>query len=349
MKKHNKVLPVTGREIPDEHPFEDLRLFLHDAGANSPKTERTYRAGLRGFADWLQHTQRDGYTVNMPWPLSPASLSTAAVLTFRSWLLANKSVSTARTYTAAIVAYLYFLDGDDKLPEGVRLGKLVGQLKRRTVDRNQAAAVVDLDKARQVGIPGILAYYDEMPLPPENDRYNRRLSLLRNRVLVHVLYSTAARLSEVLSLNRVKVAGGHSDTATITGKGNRSRTLHLLPNVQRAIRAYLAERTDWNPALLVSHSNNSHGARLSESGANGIVKTAVKAQRLHASLSAHDFRHYRATQLLRDGIPLEVVQEYLGHADISTTRGIYAPVLGVQRVREWLDIAASEDRIISQY
>jgi hypothetical protein len=36
-------------------------------------------------------------------------------------------------------------------------------------------------------------------------------------------------------------------------------------------------------------------------------------------------------------MPLEVVQEFLGHVDISTTRGIYAPVLGIQVVSEWLD------------
>jgi site-specific recombinase XerD len=68
-----------------------------------------------------------------------------------------------------------------------------------------------------------------------------------------------------------------------------------------------------------------------------VVKKAVRALGLHESLSAHDFRHYRATQLLREGMPIEVVQEFLGHTDISTTRGIYAPVLGVQVVSEWLD------------
>jgi integrase/recombinase XerD len=70
---------------------------------------------------------------------------------------------------------------------------------------------------------------------------------------------------------------------------------------------------------------------------HNIVKKAVKALNLHRSLSAHDFRHFRATQLLREGMPLEVVQEFLGHADISTTRNIYAPVLGAHIVGEWLD------------
>jgi integrase/recombinase XerD len=87
----------------------------------------------------------------------------------------------------------------------------------------------------------------------------------------------------------------------------------------------------------VAHSRNATHARLSITSAHNTVKKAVNACGLHPSLSAHDFRHFRATQLLREGMPLEVVQEFLGHADISTTRSIYAPVLGIQIVTEWLE------------
>jgi len=111
----------------------------------------------------------------------------------------------------------------------------------------------------------------------------------------------------------------------------------MMPYAQAAIRAYLAEGGDANPALFVSHSRNAKGARLTQSEAHNAVKKTVKAEGLEPSLSAHDFRHYRATQLLREGMPLEVVQELLGHADISTTRGIYTPIWGVQVVRDWLN------------
>ena len=209
-------------------------------------------------------------------------------------------------------------------------------MARRQIERNQAETVIDLDLARQ-NMPLIVAYYDELPLPPENDAFNRRLSLLRNRALVKVLYSTAARISEVTSLNRHSVDHGRAPYATITGKGSKPRTIHLRDYARRAIQAYLAERHDSNPALFVSHSRNSLNARLSVTSTHNVVKKAVHALNLHESLSAHDFRHYRATQLLREGMPLEVVQEFLGHADVSTTRNVYAPVLGVHIVGEWLD------------
>ena len=335
VQKHNKTLPCSGREIPNEHPFPQMTMFLREVGLNSERTERAYRAGLRGFADWLQ-VHGPHHDLESTWPLAPTPLKTADVLGYRSWLLSNRAMATTTTYVAAVLNYLHFLDGVDQLPEGIQLGKLAQQRKRRRVERNQAASVVDLDEARQK-IPQIVAYYQQRPLPPTDDAYNRRRSLLRDRALVNLLYSTAARLSEVLALNRTQVGNGRSQTATIIGKGQRPRTLHIMPYAQKAIQVYLAARTDANPALFVSHSRNAGGARLTQSGAHNVVKKAVKAQKLEPSLSAHDFRHYRATQLLREGMPLEVVQELLGHADISTTRAIYAPVLGVQLVREWLD------------
>lgn len=332
----SKEFPISGRPLPNGPVWLLETSYLLEAGVRSLKTESTYRSGLRLFADWLQHYERDGFSLDDELPLAPASISTATVLAFRNWLLANRAQSTATTYMAAVTGYLHFLDGQDELPSDVQLGKLQRQLARRQVERNQAETVVDLDQARQA-IPQIVNYYDEMPLPASNDRFNRRLSLLRNRALVNILYSTAARLSEVVALNRTNVDQGRARFATVTGKGNRPRTLYIRDYARRAIQAYLIARSDSNPALFVAHSRNAKNARLSATSAHNVVKRAVKALGLHPSLSAHDFRHYRATQLLREGMPIEVVQEFLGHTDISTTRGIYAPVLGTQVVSEWLD------------
>ena len=334
--KRHRPLPISGRQPPDAPAWINQSSFLLEAGTRSLKTETTYRSGLRLFADWVQHFCLDGYDIDENWPLSPQKLSTATILSFRNWLLANRSQATTTTYIAAIVGYLNFLDGLDQLPEALQLGKLQRQLTRRQIDRNQAENVIDLDAARQ-SIPQIIQYYDDLPLPSREEKYGRRLSLLRDRALVCVLYSTAARLSEVISLNRSNVDHGRAKHATVTGKGRKPRTIYIQGYARQAIRNYLVERSDANPALFVAHSRNAKNARLSTTSAHNVVKRAVKALHLHEGLSAHDFRHYRATQLLREGMPIEVVQEFLGHSDISTTRGIYAPVLGVQIVSEWLE------------
>src|SRR5690606_28714570 len=168
------------------------------------------------------------------WPLDPARLTTATLLNFRGWMLNNRSRATATTYMAALTGYLNFLDGQGLLPPGLQLGKLQRQLSRRQIERNQAETVLDLDDARQA-IPQMVAYYDRKPLPPGDDPYNRRLSLLRNRALVHTLYSTAARLSEVVALNRSNVDQGRALHASIRGKGSKPRIIHLRAYAREAI------------------------------------------------------------------------------------------------------------------
>lgn len=343
-RQHKTTLPLSARPLPATPAWIWEESFLIEAGSGSHRTESTYRSGLRLFADWLQHFGKAGYDLEMVWPLTPTHLNTAIVLEFRTWLTANRARATVTTYMAAITGYLNYLDGIEALPAEVRLGKLQRQLARRRIDRNQAEAVIDLDTPRQ-HMPRIVTYYAELALPSGDDRYSRRLSLLRDRAVVNTLYSTGARISEIVALNRRSLDDGRAHTALVIGKGNKARTLYLQEYARTAIQAYLRERRDNNPALFVAHSRNARAARLSITSVHNIVKRAVRALDLHADLSAHDFRHFRATQLLREGMPIEVVQEFLGHADISTTRNIYAPVLGTEVVSEWLnnfDIAPAE-------
>ena len=168
MAKRKHLLPISGNPLPDRPAWLYENQFLIEAGASSLKTESTYRSGLRLFADWLQYYNKYKYTREDEWPLSPEHLSTAVVLEYRTWLLANRSRSTTTTYVAALVGYLHYLDGLDALPEAVQLGKLQRQMARRQIERSQAEAVIDLDLARQ-SIPRIIRYYDQLPLPEEND------------------------------------------------------------------------------------------------------------------------------------------------------------------------------------
>jgi site-specific recombinase XerD len=250
---------------------------------------------------------------------------------------------------AALLSFFGYLVSIEQLPPGLSLERVRGRLKRqRKTALRPSSKVVNMDTVRQQ-IPLIVDYYYTLPLPsPTNDPYNRRLSLLRDRALVTVLYSTAVRISEAVALDRNHVAGGRAEDVLITGKGGRTRTIHILDYAREAIRTYLAERTDTNPALFVSHSRRANGKRLTTRSVQRIVASAVAALGLDASLTPHDFRHYRATELLREGVPVEVVQEYLGHADISTTRSVYAPIIGKNIVKEWLDIPEGPMEIAAQ-
>ncbi len=330
-------LPLTGRSIPKDRPiWLHESEFLFRSGENSLKTEQTYRSGLRMFADWIQHFKKAGYSLEDDWPISVAQVDNELLIQHRQWLLANRSAKTTQTYMAGVLAYLTFLEDRDELPETIQLGKLQRQMRKRRSGTNHAEVVVDLDEARQ-DIPKIVAWYDSQPIPAENDQYNRRLSALRDRALIYMMYSTGARISEISSLNRPQGRSTAPTFLLVTGKGNKTRTVFIRDYAQAPLHAYLRERKDSNRAMFLSHARNSNNGRITITSVHNVVKKAVRALKLHPKLSAHDFRHYRATQLLRDGIPLEVLQEYLGHSDIGTTRNIYAPLIGAQIIEEWLN------------
>ena len=155
MNRKDLKLPISERPLPDGPTWLSENAFLHEAGAQSMKTETTYRSGLRLFADWLQHYRKAGYSKEDAWPLHPDRLTTDVILEYRNWLLANRSKATLTTYMAAIVGYLNFLDGYDQLPESVQLGKLQRQMARRQIERNQAENVIALEITRQE-IPRII-------------------------------------------------------------------------------------------------------------------------------------------------------------------------------------------------
>lgn len=330
-------LPASGRNGDEltAIPWVEADQFLVTVGRDRPQTEKTYRTALRVFADWAQQHRRDGFSLQQGWPLDPASLTTETITRFHGWLRSNYPTRTVRTYMATVMAYLNYLDSVDLLPGGVNLGKLKNQLSRNR-GRAPASDIRVLDEARQ-DIPLIADHFVNFPLPPENDRYNRRLTVLRNAAMAATLFCTAVRVSELVSLDRLQVDNGRARYVTIVGKGDKTRTVHLLAEARERIQLYLAEREDANSALFVSHSLVTKGQRLTARAVESIIQEAVKALGLDERLSPHDFRHFRATQLLREGMPLEAVQEYLGHESISTTRGIYAPLLGQELVRGYLE------------
>lgn len=335
-------LPLSKRPAPDEDPWLKTSVYLSLLADYSHNTAKTYLVALRVLADWVQHNEHDGYGQRV-WPLDPQHLTTQTLIEYDRWLIQNRARRTRYTYLSGLLWYLDELEASAQLPPNVHLGQLRARLRTRRHNKTSASArIVSLDQARK-NVPLIVRYYDELPLSEQQTE--SCLVLLRNRAIVNLLFSTAMRVEEALKLNRGTVQDGRASNALIVGKGGRERTIHIQPYAQRAIQSYLADRTDTAAALFVSHSRRNQHHRLTQRTVQLIVKGAIKALGLDPLLSPHDFRHYKATLLLRRGMKLEVLQEYLGHADLSTTRRIYAPLLGVEIVRGELkdfDLSPSE-------
>ena len=147
---------------------------------------------------------------------------------------------------------------------------------------------------------------------------------IRDRALLEMLYSTGARLTELLDLD-VDDLDREQRMLLVRGKGGKERIVPLGRPALQAVERYLVRaRPSLNkkgsPALFL----NNRGARLGRQSGFKIVAQAADAAGLQ-HVSPHSLRHSFATHLLEGGADIRVVQELLGHASVATTQ-IYTKV-----------------------
>ncbi len=164
---------------------------------------------------------------------------------------------------------------------------------------------------------------------------------IRDRAIIELLYSSGARVSELMDLNTTDITTGASDEGVITalklrGKGSKERIVPLGSFATAAIDDYLV-RVRPGLALKISGNNpalflNTRGGRLTRQSAWNIVLKAAKNAGIAQKVSPHVFRHSYATHLLDGGADIRVVQELLGHASVTTTQ-IYT-LITIDKIRE---------------
>lgn len=140
---------------------------------------------------------------------------------------------------------------------------------------------------------------------------------LRNLAIFETLNSTGVRVSELSGMNKSDI---QDDEITVFGKGEKERIVYLNTKAKLAINEYLKSRRDDNDALFVS-SKTPH-KRLETSGIETIIRDIGEKAGVKKA-HPHKFRRTSATLALNRGMPIEQVQQILGHESINTTT-IYA-------------------------
>ena len=168
---------------------------------------------------------------------------------------------------------------------------------------------------------------------------------LRDHAMLELLYSSGARVSEVIGINlsdfaKSNLNGDEITTLRVRGKGGKERIVPLGKFAVAAIDNYLVrtrpdlaaksgrKESSMNGALFL----NQKGTRISRQSAWQIVLTAADRAGITSKVSPHVFRHSYATHLLDGGADIRVVQELLGHASVTTTQ-IYT-LITIDKIRE---------------
>lgn len=169
---------------------------------------------------------------------------------------------------------------------------------------------------------------------------------LRDQAMLELLYSSGARVSELIGINvndlsRSATIDGEITTLKLRGKGSRERVVPLgsfatkaIENYSVRIRPDLISKGRENTSALFL---NSRGTRISRQSAWQIVLNSAKTAGVTDHVSPHVFRHSYATHLLDGGADIRVVQELLGHASVTTTQ-IYT-LITIDKVRESYSLA----------
>ena len=162
---------------------------------------------------------------------------------------------------------------------------------------------------------------------------------IRDRAILELLYSTGARVSELINLNAVDIAtttsdGQESTAVKLKGKGGKERVVPIGSFAVKAVNDYL---TRSRPNLIKVSSQralflNQRGGRLSRQSAWNVVTANAQRAGVADQVSPHSMRHSFATHLLDGGADIRVVQELLGHASVTTTQ-IYT-LITIDRLRE---------------
>ena len=264
-------------------------------------SQENYARFLKKFFNWLK--------INHLENLTPADLTLDRVWKYRLFLSrqglskTKKSLkrSTQNYYLIALRQFLtYFTERDiPSLPaEKIKL------------PREKTGRIVNFLTLEQI---------EKLLNAPDTST----LLGLRNRAILETFFSTGLRVAELVNLNReqIKIKPTTKDLEiSIVGKGGQPRTVYLSERAVHWLRRYLEKRTDKEKALFINYRGKIPSTKLNIRSMERIVKKYAILTGLPLTTSCHTIRHSFATDLLRKGVDLRVVQEFLGHRNIATTQ-----------------------------
>ena len=290
------------------------------AGDYKRLTARTYRMGLKRFMEWMKGT-------GMP-VTSPDDFDTKWVIPFaRSLKREGLSPRTVSTYLTGTVQFLKWLRREGVSDIGAEQLFDLGEQVKAWNRKNHANPLPRLPQKRAV--VDTLSQVHEIDADTERER----LYQLRNIALFELLASTGCRISEAANLKRKDLLPEKMAAYVRGGKGGKDRMIVFrTKEAWDSVQGYLAERDKLKFSVVGEepvfsrHDKSAHAraeiAPLTTASMRVAMSIVIKEANAE-HFTPHQLRHLAATDLLRKTGNPAIVQQFLGHADISTTVGTY--------------------------
>lgn len=144
---------------------------------------------------------------------------------------------------------------------------------------------------------------------------------IRDKAILETMYASGLRVSEVINL-LIENVFFNEGILRVTGKGSKERIVPIGNSALKCIKTYLdnvREKIDNNTSGSILFLN-ARGGKLSRMAIWNIVNKYSKLAKISKKIHPHTLRHSFATHLLEGGADIRIIQEMLGHSDISTTQ-----------------------------
>lgn len=270
---------------------EDYLRYSQIERGLSANTITSYRQDLTAFINFLKKEHL------MTWPTKALDID--------AFLAQQRDLNKATSSISRLIS---------------SLRKFYQWLVRQNIQKINPMLEIDSPKKRR-SLPVALTV-DEINHLLEQPNTNKKLGL-RDRALLETLYATGIRVSELINL---KFNDLHEELKLIKvfGKGSKERLIPISEVALSWIDSYKEKVRD--PLILKVGKNcdfiflNSRGTALTRQAVWQIIKKYCNMAGIQKNVTPHTLRHTFATHLLENGADLRVVQEILGHSDISTTQ-----------------------------
>jgi integrase/recombinase XerD len=252
-------------------------------------------------------------------------LSTRRSLTeFAEWCSRAREITRPRDVTLPLISdYLAFRKRGGLAASSIKLIVVALKIFFRFLAGKK---IIERDPTETMTLPRIERYLpetlNELQVEQLIESVDTKQPLgLRDRAMIELLYASGLRISELANA-RLENFDVNERILRVTGKGNKTR---LVPVGQKACAALASYLSTERPKLVRRRTGSEiflsfRGTKLTTTRIWQIVKTCTRLSGLETNVYPHLLRHSFATHLLGNGADLRIIQEMLGHADISTTQ-----------------------------